>query len=79
MDRTGDKVKVTVRDAAGERVEEFDRIILCTPLELFMGYGDATPEECELFSKIQHKEYFTMPCARPRTRAPTSPTTTSPT
>ena len=60
VDRTGDKVKVTVRDAAGERVEEFDRIILCTPLELFMGYGDATPEECELFSKIQHKEYFTM-------------------
>ena len=60
VDRTGDKVKVTVRDAARERVEEFDKIILCTPLELFMNYGDATPEECELFSKIQHKEYFTM-------------------
>ena len=56
IERTDDKVYVTVNG----KVEEFDKLIICTPLELFLNYGDPTDEEKELFSKIQHKEYFTM-------------------
>jgi len=54
--RTPEKVYVTVNG----KVEEFDKLIICTPLELFLKYGDPREEEKELFSKIQHKEYFTM-------------------
>ena len=51
-----DKVFVTVNG----KTEEFDKLIICTPLELFLGYGDPREEEKDLFSKIVHKEYFTM-------------------
>ncbi len=54
--RTDDKVYITVNG----KEEEFDKLIICTPLELFLNYGDPTEQEKELFSKIQHKEYFTM-------------------
>ena len=54
--RTDVKVYVTVNG----NVEEFDKLIICTPLELFLKYGDPRDEEKELFSKIVHKEYFTM-------------------
>lgn len=54
--RTEDKVFVTVNG----NEEEFDYLIICTPLEMFLNYGDPREEEKELFSKIQHKEYFTM-------------------
>ena len=54
--RENDKVYVTVNG----KTEEFDKLIICTPLELFLGYGNPRPEEKELFSKIVHKEYFTM-------------------
>ena len=56
VERKEDKVYVTVNG----KVEEFDKLIICTPLELFARYADATEEEKELFSKIVHKEYFTM-------------------
>lgn len=55
--RENDKVYVTINN---EKTEEFDCVIICTPLEMFLEYGDPTEEEKELFSKIQHKEYFTM-------------------
>jgi len=57
VDRSGEKVVVTINNS---QKEEFDKLILCTPLELFLKYGDPTDEEKELFSKIEHKEYFTM-------------------
>ena len=54
--RTDDKVYVTVNG----NEEEFDKLIICTPLELFLGYDDPRQEEKDLFSKITHKKYFTM-------------------
>lgn len=56
IERKNNKVYVTVNG----KVEEFDKLIICTPLELFLKYGDPRKEETELFSKIVHKEYFTM-------------------
>lgn len=56
VERKNGKVYLTVNG----KVEEFDRMIICTPFELFLKYGDPTPTETELFSKIVHKEYFTM-------------------
>ena len=55
--RTKDHVYVRVN---GGEEQEFDKLVICTPLELFTAYGDATEQERELFGKIQHKEYFTM-------------------
>lgn len=55
--REEDKVIVTIN---GEKEEVFDHIIICTPLEMFLDYGDPTEEEKELFSKIVNKKYFTM-------------------
>lgn len=57
IERSDDKVTVTIN---GTKKETFDKLIICTPLELFLGYGDPTEQEKELFSKIVHKEYFTM-------------------
>lgn len=57
VERRDGKVYVSVN---GGEAEEFDRLIICTPLEMFLNYGDPTEEEKELFSKIVHKEYFTM-------------------
>ena len=51
------KIKVTVRDPEGERVEEFDKLIVTTPLDWFIHYADAREEEKELFSKIIHEKY----------------------
>ena len=53
----GEKIKVTIRDKDGERTEEFDRLIVTTPLDWFKDYADATEEEKELFSKIIHEKY----------------------
>ena len=57
VERRDGKIYVTVND---KEPEEFDKLIICTPLEMFTQYGDATEEEKALFSKIVHKEYFTM-------------------
>lgn len=54
--RKDNKVTVTVNG----KEEVFDRVIVCTPLEMFAEYADATKEEKELFSKIVAKKYFTM-------------------
>ncbi len=55
--RENGKVYVSVN---GGEEQEFDKLIICTPLEMFMNYGDARDDEKELFSKIVCKEYFTM-------------------
>ena len=54
---TEGKIKVTLKDANGERVEEFDKLIVTTPLDYFARYADAREEEKELFSKIIHEKY----------------------
>ena len=54
---TDGKIKVTVKDTDGERTEEFDKLIVTTPLDYFALYADARDEEKELFSKIIHEKY----------------------
>ncbi len=51
------KVKVTIRTAEGESVEEFDKLIVTTPLDWFANFADARDDEKELFSKIIHEKY----------------------
>ena len=51
------KIKVTVKDEEGERVEEFDQLIVTTPLDHFANFADAREEEKELFGKIIHEKY----------------------
>ena len=51
------KIEVTIKDADGERVEEFDKLIVTTPLDYFAQYADAREEEKELFGKIIHEKY----------------------
>ena len=53
----GGKIKVTIKDKKGEKVEEFDKLIVTTPLDLFAKYADADEVEKELFSKIIHERY----------------------
>ena len=53
----GGKIKVTIRKDGKESVEEFDKLIVTTPLDYFKDYADATDEEKELFSKIVHEKY----------------------
>jgi len=53
----GGKVLVTIKDEKGERVEEFDKLIVTTPLDHFAKFADADETEKELFSKIIHEEY----------------------
>ena len=53
----GSKILVTVKDENGERVEEFDKLIVTTPLDWFVNYADAREEEKELFGKIIHEKY----------------------
>jgi protoporphyrinogen oxidase len=53
----GEKVKLTLKDKEGEKVEEFDKLIVTTPLDQFLTYADAGEEEKNLFSKIIHEEY----------------------
>lgn len=57
-EKGNDKVYVYINNS--ETPEVFDKIIICTPLEMFLNYGDATEKEHELFNKIVNKEYFTM-------------------
>ena len=54
---TDGKIEITVKDEAGERTEEFDQLIITTPLDHFVKYADARDEEKELFSKIIHEKY----------------------
>ena len=54
---TKGKIKVTVRDEKGERVEEFDQLIVTTPLDHFVKFADAREDEKKLFSKIIHEKY----------------------
>ena len=59
VERPDGKVLVTTRDAKGkEKTEEFDKLIVTTPLDYFKNYADATDEEKELFSKIVHERYI---------------------
>ena len=51
------RIRVTVRDPEGVRTEEFDRLIVTSPLDWFLGIADARAEEKELFSKIIHEKY----------------------
>ena len=51
------KIRVTVKDAEGERVEEFDKLIVTTPLDWFVNFADAREEEKDLFGKIIHEKY----------------------
>lgn len=53
VERKNDKVYVTVN---GE-VEEYDKIIITSPLQYMPDYFDATAEERELFSKIDYERY----------------------
>lgn len=66
--RTEDKVYIRINGSETE--EEFDKLIICTPLELFLQYGDPSEEETELFSKIIHKEYFTMAVRTEESKSP---------
>ncbi len=54
----GAKIKVTIKQNGKESVEEFDKLIVTTPLDYFKNYADATKEEKELFSKIIHERYI---------------------
>lgn len=53
----GKKIKVTLKHAGKTSVEEFDKLIVTTPLDYFKDYADASAEEKELFSKIVHEKY----------------------
>ena len=53
----GKKIQVTLKENGTERVEEFDKLIVTTPLDHFKDFADSTNEEKELFSKIRHEEY----------------------
>lgn len=57
VERKDGKVFVTIKDKKGEKVEEFDKLIITTPLDKFIQFADAREEEKELFSKIIHEEY----------------------
>lgn len=54
------KVYVTTKSVDGEKREEFDKLIITTPLDIYAGYSDATEEEKELFGKIVHEKYVSM-------------------
>ena len=56
VERKDDKVYVTVNG----KVEEYDKIIVTSPLQYLPDYFDATPEEKELFSKIDYERYDVM-------------------
>ena len=67
----GGKVKVTIKDAKGTRVEEFDKLIVTTPLDKFAKFADADEVEQELFSKIVHEEYVDFIAKFPENAGPT--------
>ena len=51
------KIQVTIEQNGEQKVEEFDQLIVTTPLDYFAEYADARPEEKELFEKIIHEKY----------------------
>jgi len=54
----GKKIVVTTKTKGGkEKKEEFDKLIVTTPLDYFINYADADDTEKELFSKIVHERY----------------------
>lgn len=58
VERPNGKVLVTTRSKDGkEKTEEFDKLIVTTPLDYFIKYADADETEKELFSKIVHERY----------------------
>ena len=65
------KIEVTIRDENGERTEEFDQLIITTPLDHFVDYADAREEEKELFSKIIHEKYVNFIGKFPENQGPT--------
>ena len=67
----GKKIKVTIKDKDGKRVEEFDKLIVTTPLDHFAKFTDATKEEAELFSKIIHEEYVDYIATFDKDKGPT--------
>ena len=59
VERPEGKVIVTVKGKDGkQKVEEFDKLIVTTPLDWFIKFADATEEEKNLFSKIIHERYI---------------------
>ena len=59
VERPEGKVLVTIKGKDGkQKTEEFDKLIVTTPLDWFINYADATKEEKELFSKIVHERYI---------------------
>ena len=71
VERPEGKVLVTIKDEKGERVEEFDKLIVTTPLDKFAKFADATEKEKELFSKIIHEEYVDFIAKFPENNGPT--------
>jgi len=64
-------IKVTLKDKDGVRVEEFDKLIVTTPLDWFANYADAREEEKELFSKIIHEKYVDFIATFEKNEGPT--------
>ena len=59
VERPEGKVLVTTKGKDGKlKTEEFDKLIVTTPLDYFANYADATEEEKNLFSKIIHERYI---------------------
>lgn len=58
VERKDGKVYVTVNGT----VEEYDKIIVTSPLQYLPDYFDATAEEKELFSKIDYERYDVLAC-----------------
>ena len=57
VERPDGKVLVTVKKDGVETTEEFDKLIVTTPLDYFANYADATEEEKDLFGRIVHERY----------------------
>ena len=57
VERKNGKVYVTVKEGKNKKTEEFDKLIITTPLDGFLKYSDAREDEKDLFSKIVHEKY----------------------
>ena len=68
---TEGKIKVTTRRDGVESTEEFDKLIVTTPLDYFAQYADAREEEKELFSKIIHEKYVDFIATFDKDKGPT--------
>ena len=71
VERKDGKVFVSVKDENGVRVEEFDKLIVTTPLDRFAKFADARDYEKELFEKIIHEEYVDFIAKFPEGKGPT--------